>query len=496
MKTTNVSSTQQKNSTSYKDWLHRHLPREIVEENHPETLRKAFFLQYASIFLGVSVLLVLAAIHLLLVPNKQSLDALDLSTTICCFILFGNVILMRYTRTLLIPSLVFVLGAASSLSIVTLTQGGLISPIQAIKGSAIPIALFLLGVRKGLLFTLLLFVDLGVHLYLAENTNVFASFPSYVQTSEFAFAAYIVQLSGLFVIAWIFESSRLQAQKALEASYSQNFEMEVARDAAIQANRAKSMFLANMSHELRTPLNAIIGYAELLREEAEEMKLQHFMDDAAKIHRSGNHLLEIINDILDLSVIESGRVELKFAQIEIDPFLHNLREAIEPLLAKNHNTFHLDVHVENDTIEVAPKRLQQVLINLLGNATKFTEKGKITLEVRSEEIDTKPWILFAVHDTGIGMPPEQMAKIFQKFTQIDNSFSRRYEGTGLGLAICKELCEAMGGSIEVESELDKGTTFSVWLPLETGHSLFLEEDELEYMDEAGFLEPMDTRSLD
>jgi signal transduction histidine kinase len=246
--------------------------------------------------------------------------------------------------------------------------------------------------------------------------------------------------------------------------------------AAEEANRAKSQFLANMSHELRTPLNAIIGYSEMLREEIEEMNHTEFLPDLDKIHTAGNHLLALINDILDLSKIEAGKMELYLETFDIRQLIENVVTTVQPLIQKNENTleFHCDDAIS--TMYADQTKLRQVLFNLLSNATKFTEQGHIVLNVSlhtptetSDEYGSNrasPYMVFQMQDTGIGMTEAQMDRLFQAFTQADASTTRRYGGTGLGLAISYHFCKMMGGEITVESEVGRGSIFTVRLPLE------------------------------
>ena len=234
---------------------------------------------------------------------------------------------------------------------------------------------------------------------------------------------------------------------------------------AEKANQAKSQFLANMSHELRTPMNAIIGYSEMLIEEAEDVGQEDFVPDLQKIHGAGKHLLDLINDILDLSKIEAGRMELYLENFNIKSLIGETVSTIRPVIEKNNNTLETNLADNLSLMHADLTKVRQSLFNLLSNASKFTKKGKITLDVSSHIIDDREWIVFKVKDTGIGMNSEQMGKLFQAFTQADASTTRKYGGTGLGLAITKKFCEMMGGGIEVESELGKGSTFIIHLPI-------------------------------
>ncbi|NJR62022.1 MAG: response regulator [Cyanobacteria bacterium CRU_2_1] len=248
---------------------------------------------------------------------------------------------------------------------------------------------------------------------------------------------------------------------------------EAARAIAEDANKTKSQFLANMSHELRTPLNAIIGYSEMLREESDDRGYQGFSNDLQTIYREAKHLLGLINDILDLSKIEAGKVELYLEPIEVATLIEDISVTIQPLLERNHNTLKVQLPESPGDIKADRTRVRQILLNLLSNACKFTEQGTILLTVQRNESDrmkanhqASPVIQFQVSDTGIGMTPEQLGRLFQAFSQADASTTRKYGGTGLGLTISRRLCQMMGGDILVQSEYGKGTTFTVTLPVE------------------------------
>ncbi len=248
----------------------------------------------------------------------------------------------------------------------------------------------------------------------------------------------------------------------LMALYHDITELLRARRDAEGANSAKSQFLASMSHELRTPLNAIIGYSEMLQEDAADRGESASVPDLQKIHSAGKHLLALINDVLDLSKIEAGKMQLYLETFEVAPLVEQVASTVRPLVEKNANRLALHCAADVGSMHSDATRIRQVLLNLLSNASKFTDHGLITLDVER----AGPEVMFRVRDTGIGMTAEQLGRLFETFSQAEASTAAKYGGTGLGLAISRRFCQLMGGDVDVASEVGAGSTFTVRLPAE------------------------------
>jgi signal transduction histidine kinase len=276
---------------------------------------------------------------------------------------------------------------------------------------------------------------------------------------------------------WIRVSERRTAQGGVVATYADITELKhreaeldnlvheiaVARDAAETANRAKSQFLANMSHELRTPLNAIIGYSEILQEDVADLGRDNLVPDLRKIEGAGRHLLGLINDILDLSKVEAGRMDIFLEDVEIVPLLEEVRAIIVPLAEKNGNAFEYRLADNLGSTRTDRTKLKQSLLNILSNANKFTENGRVTLA--AERIQNgRTAVRFAISDTGIGMTEEELGRLFQAFSQAETATSQKYGGTGLGLVITRNFCQLLGGDVTVVSKPGEGSTFTITLP--------------------------------
>jgi signal transduction histidine kinase len=242
-------------------------------------------------------------------------------------------------------------------------------------------------------------------------------------------------------------------------------ELDVKSRELESASQHKSQFLANMSHELRTPLNAIIGVTEMLLEDAREFEREDEVEPLDRVLGAGQHLLALINDILDLSKIEAGKMELHPESFPIAPLVEDVVKTIRPLAAKNANEILASCPEDLGSIWADQTRVRQALLNLLSNANKFTERGKVTIGAQRTQENGAAWITLAVADTGIGMTPEQMGRLFQEFMQAESSTSKKYGGTGLGLVISRRFCQMMGGDITVESAQGRGSTFTIRLPV-------------------------------
>ncbi|WP_455220867.1 ATP-binding protein [Kaarinaea lacus] len=232
-------------------------------------------------------------------------------------------------------------------------------------------------------------------------------------------------------------------------------------------NLAKSAFLANMSHELRTPLNAIIGYSELIKEKAESINQDQLVSDSQKVVIAGKYLLSLIKNVLDLSKIEADKVDVHYEQVNVRDVLYEVITTLGPLIDKKGNSISLDIVHDIPSFETDLTKLRQILFNIVGNANKFTDQGEIIVEAWQTENDGIGQCYFRISDTGIGVAPENVRKLFTPFMQADNSITRNHEGTGLGLAISKRYCELLDGNINVESELGKGTVFTLHVPMVT-----------------------------
>ena len=320
--------------------------------------------------------------------------------------------------------------------------------------------------------------DIGRQVYVKPHRR--AEFIAEMQANPIVsgFESQVYRRDGSII--WISENARAVRDNAgriicyegtvedITESKEASVALKQAKEAAVAASRAKSTFLANMSHELRTPLNAIIGYSEILAEEAEELGYRDLVPDLERICTAGRNLLTLINDILDISKIEAGRMDLYLEDFSLSALIDSVVSTAQPLVDRNGNTLEVECGDEIDILHADVTKVRQILLNLLSNAAKFTTAGQIKLKISPQPAGSQnsaiSRIEFQVSDTGIGMSPEQLDTLFQPFTQGDASTTRLYGGTGLGLTISQRFCQMMGGTIAVESELDRGSTFTIILP--------------------------------
>jgi signal transduction histidine kinase len=284
---------------------------------------------------------------------------------------------------------------------------------------------------------------------------------------------------------------------ALETAHTER--LARSQEAALDANRAKSTFIAHMSHELRTPLTAIIGYSELLEEEFQDRGDTPYIPDVQRIQSAAKHLLSLINNMLDLSKIEAGKMELYLEEFELHEVVEEAVLAVLPLLERGHNTFVRNYPADLGVVRLDKMKVRQVLLNLLSNAAKFTNHGRIELEVLREPGETPEdggRVVLRVTDTGIGMSAEQIKRIFEEYAQGSAATTRRYGGTGLGLAISRSFCQRMRGDIEVASSLGEGSIFTIRVPAYLGPEDAQERDPTDPTDPDGLGEPELSRTAE
>lgn len=331
------------------------------------------------------------------------------------------------------------------------------------------LGLFLLGKRWALLCAIASLLGL-LGLYFAPSLGFPLPPPKKIPNGNLLVILIIYYLSTLS-LGWLFESSRQEALRSLSASMAEAKEMALAKETAESVSKAKSAFLTRMSHELRTPLNAIIGYSESIDEDFALLSEQELQEDVQKIHRSGKHLLSLIEDLLSLAKIEEGKMALHFEAFALRSMISTIEQELGPKIAANHNQLTIS-YLDEDAGALPAQcftdrhKLEECLVNLLDNAAKFTKEGQIHLIISQEGDHKEPMLHCRVKDTGVGITQAQQEHIFERFTQGDDSTTRRFEGSGLGLSLTKEFIEMLGGTIGVESEPGKGSTFWFRIPIQ------------------------------
>jgi signal transduction histidine kinase len=272
----------------------------------------------------------------------------------------------------------------------------------------------------------------------------------------------------------VVKANMIRVNRLAEEQRRAATEIRASKDAADAANQAKSAFLANMSHELRTPMNAILGYSEMLMEEAQELGQKEFSRDLQKINQSGRHLLTLINDVLDISKIESGKMSVYPETFDVNTLVDDIGTTAQALVNDRNNQLEIvrDTNLASAWQDIT--KLRQSLLNLLSNATKFTRDGSIILSVEQND----DWLVFRVQDTGIGIAPDKLDEIFEEFSQADDSTTRDYGGTGLGLSISRRFARMLGGDLTVRSVLGEGSVFTLTVPLKIVMTIDPDEEDL------------------
>lgn len=388
-----------------------------------------------------------------------------LEANLCFFWLMP--FLVRWTGHLTVPATLSVQALVTLSLFGSFFYGGISSPFLPWILIALLLGFFYLAERPRTLLTgvaIQLLVFIGARVAVGE-------FPLLLPLQSLWLVNLISIVSALIyitLVALYYEKVMRESSELQEAANVQRIKAEELRQAmlrAAEASRQKSIFLAKISHELRTPLNAVIGYSEMLRDDAEDKPgWEQKAADLDRINAAGRHLIALVNDVLDLSKIEADDLDLHNEEIELDALIEEVIATVEPLVRKQDNRFALQMLPQNGTIVADALKLRQSLLNLLSNAAKFTSKGVITLTVMRRQTPLGERVMFEVRDTGIGISPDGLTRLFRNFSQAERDTSARYGGTGLGLALTRRFCESMGGTVDVESQTGVGSSFTIEIP--------------------------------